>query len=181
MSVLGLWQVTGEQGWNWQRVTLLTRHCTWHSDSLTVSGSRFAFCSPEGFYSTTHLSVCLVIIIISLSRLRLSRSLCPFVFFGAFARCGLTFPSLSSRSSSCAQAVVSFCLAGLWVPCWTEQKQSPPISAPLVFLFFPPQLFKRLGKALLNLSTHFSSSHPFRCSFLTTSATALCVFLSGSY
>lgn len=130
-----------------------------------VAGLLFALWHPEGFYSTTHLSVCLVIIFISLSRLHLSRSLCPFVFFGAFARCGLTFPSLSSRSSSHAQAVVSFCLAGLWVPCWTEQKQSPPISAPLAFLFFPPQLFKRLGKALLNLSTHFSSSHPFRCSF----------------
>lgn len=59
-----------------------------------VAGLLFALWHPEGFYSTTHLSVCLVIIFISLSRLRLSRSLCPFVFFGAFARCGLTFPSL---------------------------------------------------------------------------------------
>lgn len=51
-----------------------------------------------------------------------------------------------------------------------------------VFPFFPPLLFKRLSKAMLGLSTHFSSCHSFRCSFFKNLChPSVCVYLSGSY
>lgn len=74
---------------------------------------------------------------------------------------------LTHPSSSHAQAAVSFCLAGLWVPCRTEQRQSPhpPSLICLSFFSFRLDFLKRIGMVMLNLCPHFSSCHSFRCSF----------------
>lgn len=85
---------------------------------------------PKGFYSTAHLSVPLIIIIIILSQLlclTISRAISLF-----FSLCVRSMQShLSVSLTPLSLSAVSFCLAGLWVPLWKrrEAESSPSLSS----------------------------------------------------
>lgn len=127
----------------------------------------------------------LIIIIIILSQLlSLTFSTAIPLFFSlcAFHLCSLTFPSLSQPSLPLVLRMRCHFVWQVFESPVGENRGEVLISPRLaVFPFFPPLLFNRLCKAMLNLSTHFSSCHSFSFFFKNLCHPSVCVCLSGSY
>lgn len=104
----------------------------WHSQ--TISSFRFAFCFFSDISKVAVHEICQypslqrILILCQLRSLTCSMAIsCFFPLLSLCVVCPLP---------THAQNVVSFCLAGLWVPCRREQRQSPPLSRLAVFPSF---------------------------------------------
>lgn len=164
-------------------VTSLHSHLT-QRHSQTIPSFRSAFCSysltsqrflqystpvsPPHFYHYNSLSASVCHISNGHFSLFLS-------VLSAWRACSLTFLSLSPSLTLMPRMRCHFVWQVFESPV-EENRGKVLISHRLAgFPFFPHLLFKRRSKAMLNLSTHFSSCHCFWCSFLRISASPLCV------